>query len=164
LWKFITGRPGDRTDVAALGDTLRGLHHTPPPTRFALPREEILGRILPRVENSPIPADDKRFLLDRLAELKIRLGELHFPLDPAPTHGDAHVKNLMIHEGEPVLIDFERFAWGQPEWDLAMTATEYVTAGWWTDEEYGRFVDAYGYDVTAWTDGFDVLRAVHELE
>jgi thiamine kinase-like enzyme len=63
-----------------------------------------------------------------------------------------------------VLIDFERFAWGQPEWDLAMTATEYLTAKWWTDDEYRQFVDAYGYDVTCWTEGFDVLRAVHELK
>jgi thiamine kinase-like enzyme len=69
----------------------------------------------------------------------------------------------MICDDRPVLIDFERFAWGQPEWDLALTATEYLTAKWWTDNEYSQFVDAYGYDVTCWT-GFDVLRAVHELK
>jgi thiamine kinase-like enzyme len=63
-----------------------------------------------------------------------------------------------------VLIDFERFAWGQPEWDLAMTATEYLTAQWWTDDEYGQFVGAYGYDITRWTEGFDILRAAHELK
>jgi thiamine kinase-like enzyme len=39
-------------------------------------------------------------------------------------------------DGSVVLIDFERSAWGQPEWDLAMTATEHVTAGWWTGAEY----------------------------
>ena len=70
----------------------------------------------------------------------------------------------MIRDHQPVLIDFERFAWGQPEWDLAMTATEYLTAKWWTDEEYRQFVDAYGYDVTSWAEGFDILRAVHELK
>jgi thiamine kinase-like enzyme len=69
----------------------------------------------------------------------------------------------MMSEGRPVLIDFERFAWGQPEWDLAMTATEYLTAKWWTEREYSEFVEAYGYNVTSW-EGFDVLRAVHELK
>ena len=29
---------------------------------------------------------------------------------------------------------------------------------------YGQFVGAYGYDVTRWTEGFDILRAVHELK
>ena len=51
-----------------------------------------------------------------------------------------------------------------PEWDISMTATEYLTAGWWTDAEYGSFAEAYGYDVTSWADGFRVLRAVHEIK
>ena len=38
------------------------------------------------------------------------------------------------------------------------------TAGWWTESEYGQFVEAYGYDVTSWTDGFPILRAVHEIK
>ncbi len=44
-----------------------------------------------------------------------------------------------------------------------MTATEYRSAGWWTDPEYAAFVDAYGFDVTKW-DGFDVLRRTHEIK
>jgi len=78
-------------------------------------------------------------------------------------HGDAHVENLMITADGPVMIDFERFAWGHPEWDLSMTATEYQTAGWWTQEEYRRFATAYGFDVMKW-DGYPVLRAAHELK
>jgi hypothetical protein len=69
----------------------------------------------------------------------------------------------MIAEDRPILIDFERFAWAQPEWDLAMTATEHCTAGWWTNAEYARFTDAYAWHVTKW-DGFDILRAVHEIK
>jgi hypothetical protein len=45
-----------------------------------------------------------------------------------------------------------------------MTATEYQTAGWWTETEYGQFAEAYGYDVTTWADGFPVLRAIHEIK
>lgn len=111
-----------------------------------------------------MPPADKVFLRERLDFLQSKLLELRYPLRAAPTHGDGHCENLMICDGRPVLIDFERFAWGQPEWDLAMTATEYLTAKWWTDDEYGQFVDAYGYDVRSWTEGFDTLRAVHELK
>jgi aminoglycoside phosphotransferase (APT) family kinase protein len=164
FWRFITGRPGDQRDIATLGTVLRRLHDTPPPTTFALPPEDILGRVEPRLVSAPIPEDDKRFLTHLLNDLRTRVAELDYPLRPAPTHGDAHNENLIIRDGEPVLIDFERFAWGQPEWDLAMTATEYQTAKWWTEEEYAKFCDAYGYDVTTWTAGFDVLRAVHELK
>jgi hypothetical protein len=69
----------------------------------------------------------------------------------------------MVTAAGPVLIDFERFAWGHPEWDLSMTATEYQTAGWWTAAQYAQFADAYGFDVTGW-DGYPLLRAAHELK
>ncbi len=92
------------------------------------------------------------------------MAALDFPMPPSPTHGDAHSENLMIEpDGRVVLIDFERFAWGQPEWDLAMTATEFVTAKWWTQEQYDEFATAYGYDVMTW-EGFDTLRRVHEIK
>ncbi|EFC85721.1 hypothetical protein FrEUN1fDRAFT_1209 [Parafrankia sp. EUN1f] len=75
------------------------------------------------------------------------------------------MNNLMRCNGDGagVLIDLERFAWGQPEWDLAVTATEYLTAGWWNDAEYSEFVDAYGFDVTGWS-GFEVLCRTHEIK
>jgi aminoglycoside phosphotransferase (APT) family kinase protein len=162
FWKYLVGRPGDTRDIADLGTTLRALHGTPVPTDFKLPPKEVLGRVRPRIEKSPIPAADRKFLLNHVDELQSELPRLRYKMPQAPTHGDAHVKNLMIVDNNPVLIDFERFAWGQPEWDLAVTATEYRTAHWWTDEQYKRFVAAYGYDVTSW-DGFDTLRAVNEL-
>jgi len=164
FWRFIVGRPGDRRDIATLGTVLRRLHSTSPPTTFTLPQEDILGRVRQRIEAAIVPLPDKSILLQRLEDVQADLLELRYPLPPAPTHGDAHTENLIICDGRPVLIDFERFAWGQPEWDLAMTATEYLTAQWWTDDEYGQFVGAYGYDVTRWTEGFDILRGAHELK
>jgi phosphotransferase family enzyme len=164
FWRFIHGRPGDERDIATLGTVLRRLHTTPPPTGFTLPPEDILERVEPRILSAPIPSDDKDFLSHLLTDLGEKVSTLDYPLSPAPTHGDGHSENLMIRDGEPVLIDFERFAWGQPEWDLAMTATEYLTAKWWTDEQYAQFCDAYGYDVTSWKDGYPVLQAVHELK
>ncbi len=164
FWRFINGRRGGRRDIVHLGALLRRLHKLPRPTTSDLPGEDILGRVRRRIEAPSVSSADKDFLLGRLGELAAKLPRLRYPLAPAPTHGDAHVQNLMFRDGQAVLIDFERFAWGQPEWDLSMTAAEYQTAGWWTESEYGQFVEAYGYDVTTWTDGFPVLRAVHEIK
>jgi hypothetical protein len=61
-----------------------------------------------------------------------------------------------------ILIDLERFAFGSPENDLAVTATEYHI-GWHTDSQYADFCDAYGFDVESW-DGFPVIRAINELK
>ena len=164
FWRFINGRNGGRTDIARLGALLHRLHEMPRPTEFDLPNEDILGRVRRRIDAAPVSSADKDFLLRRLQELASEVPHLHYPLAPAPTHGDAHVQNLMFYGSQSVLIDFERFAWGHPEWDISMTATEYQTAGWWTDAEYQSFVEAYGYDVTSWTEGFPVLRAVHEIK
>jgi aminoglycoside phosphotransferase len=164
FWRFINGRNGGRSDIAYLGTLLRRLHNLPRPTMFDLPREDILGRVRRRIEAASVSSTDRDFLQRRFGELAAEVSRLRYPLSPAPTHGDAHVQNLMICGGDPVLIDFERFAWGHPEWDLSITATEYQTAGWWTDSEYKQFVDAYGYDITSWTDGFSILRAVHEIK
>ncbi|WP_157904343.1 aminoglycoside phosphotransferase family protein [Parafrankia soli] len=163
FWRYIDGRDGSREDIATLGHLLRRLHSLPSPTTFLLPTEDVLGRVEGRIEKAPIPSSDKDFLFGCCDRLNREISDLAFPLAPCVTHGDAHVNNLMMRDGEGVLIDFERFAWGQPEWDLAMTATEYCSAGWWTDAEYAIFVDAYGFDVTRWS-GFDVLRRVHEIK
>jgi len=164
FWRFIDGRPGDRQDIAILGTVLRRLHEMTAPTKFALPDEDIFDRILPRLEKATIPDEDKSFLSDLFDDLQSKVFALDYPLRPAPTHGDAHNENLMFRGETPILIDFERFAWGHPEWDLAVTATEYLTAKWWTEDEYHQFAESYGWDVTSWTEGFDVLRSVHELK
>jgi len=164
FWRFIKGRPGDRQDIAILGTVLRRLHEMTAPTNFELPSEDVLGRILPRLEKATIPNEDKSFLSGMFDELQSKVFGLVYPLRPAPTHGDAHNENLMFRGETPILIDFERFSWGQPEWDLAVTATEYLTAKWWTEDEYHQFAESYGWDVTSWTEGFDVLRSMHELK
>jgi aminoglycoside phosphotransferase (APT) family kinase protein len=163
FWRYIHGHPARPEDVAELGGVLARLHHLPAPTEFRLPNEDIFGRVERRIETAPVPSDDKDFLVNRCEQLKQELPRLRFPLSPSPTHGDAHIKNLMISDGRIILIDFERFAWGQPEWDLSMTATEYITAGFWTEAQYAAFAGAYGYDVMEWH-GFEVLRATHEIK
>jgi aminoglycoside phosphotransferase (APT) family kinase protein len=164
FWRFIEGREGEPRDIALLGALLRRLHELPRPATFSLPRENILGRVRRRIEAASVSSSDKDFLMARFEDLEVEVSHLQYPLHPAPTHGDAHTGNLMVHDGQPIFIDFERFAWGQPEWDLSMTATEYQTAGWWTDAEYASFTEAYGYDIMSWVEGFPTLRAVHEIK
>nr|WP_281174096.1 aminoglycoside phosphotransferase family protein [Amycolatopsis taiwanensis] len=163
FWRFIPGSVATPGDVARLGESLRKLHHLPFPTDFDLPTVDILSRVEPRVEKAPVPDADKEILLARCEELRDEIAALQFPLAPTVIHGDAHIKNVMVNAGRTVLIDFENVAWGQPEWDLSMTATEYVTAGWWSAGQYAEFAEAYGFDVTSW-EGFRTLRATHEIK
>ena len=164
FWRFIDGRKGEPQDIALLGSLLRRLHELPRPTTFSLPCENILGRVRRRIGAALVSSPDKDFLMKRSEDLETEVSRLRYPLQPAPTHGDAHTGNLMLQNGQPVLIDFERFAWGQPEWDLSMTATGYQAARWWTDAQYAGFAEAYGYDIMSWVEGFPTLRAVHEIE
>jgi aminoglycoside phosphotransferase (APT) family kinase protein len=163
FWHWIDGRNGNRDDIETLALFLRRLHQRPRPVTFELPNENILSRVQGRLEKAAVSTGDRDFLQGLLQDVKAALPNLQFPLPPAVTHGDAHVQNLMVAADGPLLIDFERVAWGQPEWDLAMTATEYKTAGWWADAEYERFSEAYGFDVTSWS-GFPVLQKVHEIK
>ncbi|WAL65958.1 aminoglycoside phosphotransferase family protein [Amycolatopsis cynarae] len=163
FWRFIPGPVATPDDVAILGHSLRKLHELPVPASLSLPRVDILSRVEPRVAKSPVPDTDKAMLLERCEQLRHEIANLNFPCAETVIHGDAHIGNLMLDSGRPVLIDFENVAWGQPEWDLSMTATEYLTAGWWSAEQYTSFAEAYGWDVTRW-EGFKTLRATHEIK
>jgi hypothetical protein len=164
FWRFIAGDVAMPDDIALLGRVLRTWHELEPPDGLDLPDVDVFARIEPRLEKAPVPDSDKSMLMERCHELREQVAKLSFPLKPTAIHGDAHIKNLMIDAaGEPVVLDFENVARGAPEWDLSMTATEYVSAGWWTPEQYSAFVDAYGFDITEW-EGFETLRATHEIK
>ena len=44
-----------------------------------------------------------------------------------------------------------------------MTATEFITAQFWSSEQYRAFVELYGFDVTEWS-GSIVFRRCHEVK
>ena len=79
-------------------------------------------------------------------------------------HGDAHQSNLILRpDGRVILIDLERFAFGHPESDLAVTATEHLI-GWHTDAAVRRAsATPTGMTCARW-DGFPVIRAINELK
>ncbi|ODU99047.1 MAG: hypothetical protein ABT15_32585 [Pseudonocardia sp. SCN 73-27] len=163
FWQFIDGRRGNSGDVRELGAVLRNLHGLDAPPELFGQSDSPLLRVGQRIADAPVSPEDKTFLGALAERLSDDLERTTFDLPPCVTHGDAHVQNLMFVDGHSVLIDFERVGFGQPEWDLSVTATEFVTAKFWTLSEYQDFVESYGYDVTAWS-GFDVLRRVQELK
>ena len=163
FWRFIEST-GEEASVQELGAVLRRLHSLNVPEELDLPDLDMFGRVDVRIERATdVPEADRRFLRDRVRELRRDFAELRFPLKSCAVHGDAHTANLIrTPEGQSVLIDFERFAFGQPEVDLAVTAVEH-RIGWYTDSDYDDFVRSYGFDVTEW-DGFPTLQAISELK
>jgi len=163
FWKLIDDS-GARATLADLARVLRQLHGLPVPLAVCLPQLDIFGRVSARiVQADNTLAGEREFLSERLHELRQQYASLRFALPPSAVHGDAHQSNLIVRsDGEIALIDLERFAFGPPESDLAVTATEYLV-GWHTDEAYAQFCEVYGFDVMSW-DGFPVVRAVNELK
>jgi Ser/Thr protein kinase RdoA (MazF antagonist) len=163
FWKLIADS-GIKATVGDLARILRQLHNLPVPPDLPLPGLDIFGRVAERIAASPdLPTAERDFLEQRLAQLHRDYADLTFPLPRSAVHGDAHQQNLIRRpDGQVVLIDLERFAFGQPETDLAVTATEHLV-GWHTDAEYADFCTTYGFDVTQW-DGFPVIRQINELK
>lgn len=159
FWRCINGRRGGPGDIRALGGLLRTLHQLLAPTSIVLPVEDVLDRVHARIERGPIPSADQAFLLRLLTELTAALGELTYSLAARVTHGDAHVRNLMVTDKGVVLIDFERIAWAAgvgPRDD-----GDRVRNG--SMETDAAFVDSYGFDVTIW-DSVDTVRRAHEIK
>ncbi|MEU8364361.1 aminoglycoside phosphotransferase family protein [Nonomuraea sp. NPDC048882] len=163
FWHFIDngGGPATLTDLAEM---LRVLHQMPVPEGLALPRIDILGRVSERISSADVLSDEQRqFLLAKYRQLRTAYEALEFPLAACAVHGDAHSDNLIkATDGTIVLIDFERFAFGPPETDLAVTAIEHAL-GWGTRAEYDQFAERYGFDVLEW-EGYPVLRDINELK
>lgn len=158
-WREIVGlRPAD-TEV--IGQVLARLHQLEAP-EFVLPELEPLEGVEGYLHASDLPESDLGFLQQRLAELRQAWRHLKPVLPVGPVHGDAHRKNIVQDSaGRPVVLDLERFGVGAREWDVAITAV-YERLGWFSPQEYGRFVTAYGWDVREW-EGFEVVAAVREL-
>ncbi|MFF0144527.1 aminoglycoside phosphotransferase (APT) family kinase protein [Amycolatopsis sulphurea] len=160
VWHRVpfTGPPASTADLAGL---LRRVHALAPPD--GLGEWQPLRSVRDRVQDAEeLAEDDRRFLLDRCAELADRLAGLDFPLATGFVHGDAYPGNVLPGPEGPVLCDFDSSCVGPPEWDLTPLAVGRERFGD-PPERYAEFARAYGFDVTRWS-GFAVLRAVRELK
>ena len=163
FWHVITDS-GIVVTLPEMARILKDLHSLPVPDGLRLPALDMFGRVEQRITSAEAISDQaRRFMLGRLGQLRTDYARLSFDLPPCAVHGDAHDGNFIrTPAGSIVMIDLERFAYGQPEADLTVTATEYL-AGWHSAEGYRAFADAYGYDVMQWS-GFPVMRAANELK
>lgn len=163
FWEFIR-EDDEPIRTADLGVILRKLHALTPPANLDLPKFEPVPKVAARLDRAEgIPKSDVSYLRDRAHNLEQQFFDLNFTLPPGPIHGDAHNGNLMRDErGRIRLIDFEDFAWGPREWDVAVAAVRYKSFDWLNKDSYAEYVKAYGFDPISW-DGFPVLRAIREL-
>ncbi|MFQ6226493.1 phosphotransferase enzyme family protein [Nocardia sp. NPDC002869] len=160
FWKELPEhRGGTATEIAT---ALRGLHALDPPPFLA--EVDPFVRLEQRIEAAvTLPADDRRWLQQRLAHLREAWPARPEGLPWGPIHGDAWEGNVVTTEGGSTLfLDLERASIGPPEWDLTSTAIKYSSFGWITSQRYAEFVAAYGYDVTEWS-GFRLLREIREM-
>ncbi|MFC3965730.1 phosphotransferase enzyme family protein [Nocardia jiangsuensis] len=161
FWRFLPGRPATTDEAGVLGALVRRLHQLPRPA-IDLPPVRAFDHVAARLAVAPIAPADRELLHERVEVLSGQLLAVEFALPEVALHGDAHIANVMIDDGAPTLIDFEAFAWGPAEWDLAKTAAE-ASMGMVPDADYRAFADAYGRDVTEWS-GWPVLRGIQQLK
>jgi Ser/Thr protein kinase RdoA (MazF antagonist) len=150
--------------TAELAELLRRLHALPVPPDFDIPVLDPFVRLDEHLAAAGpvLDPDDRRFLHERLGELRVGYARVSNGLPTCVIHGDANRKNAIRgRDGSAVLLDLERFSLGPREWDLVVPAV-YQRLGWYTDAEYDAFVEAYGWDVRAWT-GFPQLAALREF-
>ncbi|MGK8558253.1 phosphotransferase enzyme family protein [Nocardia gipuzkoensis] len=149
---------------AQVGRMLRQLHDLPAPTDIGIGYVQPFVRLDKRINHAPSLTDDDRvWMHEHLASLEQRWANLPSGLPWCAVHGDAHEGNIVTaDDGEPIMLDLERFCIGPPEWDTVQTAVNWATCGWITEAEYQEFVTAYGHDIMEW-DGFELLRDVREF-
>ncbi|MGW0891790.1 phosphotransferase enzyme family protein [Saccharopolyspora sp. NPDC002578] len=151
---------GSTTDVAGL---LCELHSLDLPDGMDLPGLAPFVRVAERIDGATwLDPQDRDWLRKHLAELQDAYQELPAGIPWRLVHGDAWRGNVATTAGGPILMDFERCAYGPPEWDLVSTAVAHVTTGWLTTEQWTAYCRTYGYDVTTWG-GFEVFRGIREL-
>lgn len=160
VWERVPGPAGHGT-ATDLGRLLRQVHALPPPEGLGdwAPLDDVRARVADAEELDP---GDRRFLLDRCAEVEDQLAGVRFELPRALVHGDAHPGNVIAGPDGPVLCDFDSSCVGPPEWDLTPLAVGRERFG----DPAGRYrelAETYGFDVARWS-GFPVLRAARELK
>lgn len=135
---------------AELGAVLRGLHELPAPTKFDLPRLDVVAHIAQRIASAEtLSIDDRDWLRDRLAQTAANLAATDLHQARHVVHGDAWQGNLIVPDGGlPILLDFDNVSIGHPAWDLMPLAVDHEDFGRISSDDYQAFVTAYGgYDV-----------------
>jgi Phosphotransferase enzyme family len=151
-----------RATMGEAAIVLRQLHGLPRPG-FDLPVLAPLDHGLDELARAGhLDAADRRWLREKLAQLRQEYGGLPDGLPWRVVHGDAWIGNFVTTAAGPVMVDLERFAYGPPEWDLVSVGLSSITLGTHPPGDWHEFCVHYGRDVTRW-DGFNVLRDIREI-
>ncbi len=79
---------------------------------------------------------------DKLQKIRRLINDI--PYEDSLIHGDFHTKNLMVHNGEVMIIDMETLAVGHPVFDLAFMFNAYQGFSEYDNEQVKRF---QGFDI-----------------
>ncbi|MFE3197287.1 phosphotransferase enzyme family protein [Embleya sp. NPDC059237] len=161
FWELLP--PAEREpNVGDLARLLRKLHALPAPP-FALPARHPLALVETWLDSADaaVGLADRRYLSARRDELEAACRELTPALPTGLIHGDALLRNVGVHGGRALLLDWETVAHDLREFDLVLTPMAAARYGL-PDGAERRFARKYGFDVTEWA-GYRVLRDTREL-
>lgn len=165
IWQYLATVSEPRPTAAELGRLLRTLHDQPilpnTPDRLTDPLASMAGALEECAD--ALPSTHRRWLANRISQLRAAWHALEFPHPPGLIHGDAHPGNLMhTPTGYTILGDWDHVAIGPREWDLAQIHYTRRRFGRPSDDEIDRFVASYGWDLRGWS-GLPTLVAVREI-
>ena len=110
--------------------------------------------------------------LSPVAVTKVRSLVASVPDDPHLLHGDYHIKNIMMQDGESLLIDMDTLCHGHPVFELGSVFNACVGFGWAGEDVVESFMGiSYETSCKLWhemlrrylgTDDEQVLRSVEE--
>jgi len=161
FWELLP--PAERgPDIADLARLLKRLHALPAPS-FELPAREPLALVTTWLDSAEaaVGLADRRWLLERRDALLAAYADLTPALPRGLIHGDALLRNVGVHGGRALLLDWETTAFDLREIDLALTPMAAARYGL-PDGAPARFAKKYGFDVTTWP-GYPTLRDIREL-
>ncbi|MGW4071634.1 phosphotransferase family protein [Nocardia grenadensis] len=146
-----------------IGNLVRFLHEQPAPP-FRIPEYRPLRRLREALEvdaarERPILSDqDHDWLRGRADDLIAAFETTRFPLGHGLVHADAHEENVVLDDGDWVLIDWDNACYGPRELDLVGTLPDHFHS---PPADRAAFVRAYGYDLLEWPD-WTLLRDITE--
>jgi aminoglycoside phosphotransferase (APT) family kinase protein len=160
-WRYLPS--SERATTEQLAAALRRVHDQPGPAP-AIGRLDPFARIDHQIAAATgLDERERRRLHQHRNQFAERWAASPWP-HHAPqvlVHGDAHVYNSLILEGQVHLLDFEDTALGPWPWDLA-TPVMYQRIGWMSPAELDATISAYGRDPQQIAD-FDLLVSIRML-